>query len=149
MAKRRSNGQGTLFKKTEGGPWIASWYDHTGRRRERSTRTTDRRAAERILAKNVADTALRRDGVIDPNKDRFAVENRKPLAEHIEDYLDHCLHAGHAEKHIEEKTRHLKQIKIDDAVEADQMFTVLMGDQVEPRREFIFANAKEVTNLDI
>jgi len=47
------------------------------------------------------------------------------------------------------ETRHLKQIKIDDAVEADAMFTVLMGDQVEPRREFIFANAKEVTNLDI
>ncbi len=46
-------------------------------------------------------------------------------------------------------TRHLKQIKVDDAVEADQMFTILMGEQVEPRREFIFANAKEVTNLDI
>jgi len=47
------------------------------------------------------------------------------------------------------EARKLKQITIEDAVEADQMFTVLMGDQVEPRREFIFANAKQVKNLDI
>ncbi|MEA3378497.1 MAG: DNA topoisomerase (ATP-hydrolyzing) subunit B [Nanoarchaeota archaeon] len=46
-------------------------------------------------------------------------------------------------------TRILKQITIEDAVEADQIFTVLMGDQVEPRREFIFAHAKEVKNLDV
>ena len=94
--KRRSNGQGTLFKRTEGGPWLASWYDYTGKRRERSTRTTDRKAAERILAKHVADTALRRDGVIDARKDRFGDENRKPLSAHVEDYLGHCRHAGHA-----------------------------------------------------
>jgi len=111
MAKqRRSNGQGTLFKRTKGGPWLASWYDHTGKRKERSTRTTDRRAAERILAKHVADTALRREGVIDARLDRFSVENRKPLAEHVEGYLDHCRHAGHAAKHVVEKVRHLKRI---------------------------------------
>ena len=113
MAKRRSNGQGTLFKKTEGGPWIASWYDHNGKRRERSTRTTDRRAAERILAKNIADTALRRDGVIDARKDRFAVENRKPLIEHIDAYLDHCRHVGHADKQIKEKIRNFDRLQKD------------------------------------
>ncbi len=108
--QRRSNGQGTLFKRTEGGPWLASWYDHTGKRKERSTRTTDRRAAERILAKHVADTALRREGVIDDRLDRFSVENRKPLVEHVKGYLDHCRHAGHAAKHIVEKVRHLDRI---------------------------------------
>ncbi len=46
-------------------------------------------------------------------------------------------------------TRHLKQITIDDAVAADEMFTILMGDQVEPRKQFIFENAKEVKNLDV
>ena len=45
--------------------------------------------------------------------------------------------------------RHLKQIQIDDAVAADEMFTILMGDKVEPRRDFIFENAKLVKNLDI
>ena len=45
--------------------------------------------------------------------------------------------------------RILKQVTIEDAVEADEMFTVLMGDQVEPRRRFIEKHAKEVSELDI
>jgi len=47
------------------------------------------------------------------------------------------------------ETRILKRITIEDAVHADEIFTILMGDQVEPRREFIQAHAKEVKELDI
>ena len=47
------------------------------------------------------------------------------------------------------ETRTLLQVKIEDAVEADAIFTVLMGDEVEPRREFIYQNALDVKNLDI
>ena len=46
-------------------------------------------------------------------------------------------------------TRTLLQVRIDDAVEAEDLFSVLMGDQVEPRRAFIEDNALNVTNLDI
>ena len=46
-------------------------------------------------------------------------------------------------------TRVMKHVTIDDAVKADEMFTVLMGDAVEPRREYIMSHAKEVENLDV
>ncbi len=50
---------------------------------------------------------------------------------------------------MEPSNRTLLQVKIEDAVEADNVFTVLMGDQVEPRRDFIEQNALNVSNLDI
>ncbi len=45
MAIRRGNGQGTLFKRSDRGSWIAAWYDHNGKRLERSTRTTEKAAS--------------------------------------------------------------------------------------------------------
>ncbi len=47
------------------------------------------------------------------------------------------------------ETRILKQIRLDDAIRADEIFTILMGEKVEPRKEFIEDNARYAINLDI
>jgi DNA gyrase subunit B len=50
---------------------------------------------------------------------------------------------------MDPEKRTLRRITLDDAVKADEIFTILMGEQVEPRKEFIETNAKYVVNLDI
>jgi DNA gyrase subunit B len=45
--------------------------------------------------------------------------------------------------------RTVLQVQLEDAAEADSIFSVLMGDKVEPRRKFIEDNADKVTNLDL
>ena len=50
---------------------------------------------------------------------------------------------------MDPEKRTLRRITLDDAVVADQIFTVLMGEEVEPRKEWIEQNAPKVVNLDI
>ena len=50
---------------------------------------------------------------------------------------------------MDPENRTFLQVSIEDAVESDKIVTILMGDEVEPRRNFIQQHAKEVVNLDV
>ena len=50
---------------------------------------------------------------------------------------------------MDPERRTLRRITLDDAVKADEIFTILMGEKVEPRKELIESNAKYAVNLDI
>lgn len=107
--EERPKGTGSIFRRSDRGPWIGAWYDWDGRRKVKSTRTTDRLAAERILAKWVGDAALRREGVIDPTQDRHLNAGRRLLTEHTGEYLAQLRRAGLNGDHIDMKRHHLER----------------------------------------
>ena len=98
----------TVFKRNGKGPWIIQYFDSAGKRREKSSRTNDYRSAERIANKLEADVALRREGVIDGRQDRLAEEARKPLVQHVADYLEHCTGKGLAVHSVKCRKFHLE-----------------------------------------
>jgi DNA gyrase subunit B len=89
------------------------------------------------------------------------VENSEGLIEYLEERgkkgISISRYKGLGEMNADElwettmnpDARTLLQVRIDDAVKTDELFTILMGDQVEPRRAFIEQNALNVKNLDI
>jgi DNA gyrase subunit B len=81
------------------------------------------------------------DYVIGAGKKGYTVQRYKGLGEMNPEQL--------WETTMNPEKRTLLQVRIEDAVAADEIFTTLMGDQVDPRREFIYKNALYVSNLDV
>jgi len=85
--------------------------------------------------------ALLVDYVLTAGKKGLAVQRYKGLGEMNPEQL--------WETTMNPDKRTLLQVRVEDAVEANEIFTTLMGDQVEPRRDFIYQNALNVSNLDV
>jgi DNA gyrase subunit B len=58
-------------------------------------------------------------------------------------------HARSAPTPVTPTVRRLLKVQIDDAIDADRVFTMLMGDEVEPRRDFIETNTLRAGNIDV
>ncbi len=100
----------TVYKRPGRANWIIEYFDSSGRRRERSARTTDKRAAERIARQLETQVALERDGGADPQAARTRAQEREAIAVHVEAYLAFCTQAGQADKNVVEKKRHLRRL---------------------------------------
>jgi integrase len=99
--RTRRNGAGSLFRRKPNGPWIASWYTAEGTRRERSTRTTSRTDAERLLRGWTERVVLEREGLVAPEGgtelDRHA---RAPLETHLSAFEAAKRAEGRTDRHI-------------------------------------------------
>ena len=92
-------------------------------------------------AENIESMAALIDHVVGAGKKGFTVQRYKGLGEMNPEQLWQTT--------MNPEKRTLLQVRIEDAVAADEIFTTLMGDQVEPRREFIYKNALYASNLDV
>ena len=98
-------------------------------------------APEQKVSETVNSLSALIDYVISAGKRGFAIQRYKGLGEMNPEQL--------WETTMNPEKRTLLQVRIEDAVEADEIFTTLMGDQVEPRRDFIYKNALYASNLDV
>jgi integrase len=80
--------------------YTIEWFDHENKRRRKGTRIADKDAAQQLANKLETAAMQRTEGLLDATQERFAVEGRRPLGEHLADYEAKMKAAGRDQKHI-------------------------------------------------
>ncbi|MCA9109285.1 MAG: hypothetical protein KDA52_05005, partial [Planctomycetaceae bacterium] len=101
-----------LYRRGGRGRWYDQYFDHTGRRKTISARTSERATAQRIADRLEAEAALRRERVIDPREEAIAAQLAKPISDHLFDYRAKMKTAGRGSQHVDETLTILQNLTI-------------------------------------
>ncbi len=90
-------------------PWMIAYTDETGRR-QIVTGSLDKGVTQEIARKLEIDVSRRRRGVVTADEERFEKEGRRPINEHVDEYLTDCQHQGQNATHISNKRTQLSRL---------------------------------------
>jgi integrase len=107
-SRHRGNGRGSLIRRDPQGPWIARFFNHQGKRRELTTGTTDKQAAERMLVGWLNEVALRKRGLIDPAQEALIEQKRSPLDDQIDAFVRHLKTKGCTPGHTDRTEKYIR-----------------------------------------
>ncbi len=108
--RNRGNGEGSVFKRRDDGPYCIAWYGAEGKRHEHNCKTTDKGTAQRILAKKLADVALRRDGIIDPRQESLITEAGRAIETHLGDFEAMMMARQRSEDHVRRTLYFIREV---------------------------------------
>jgi integrase len=97
-------------KKNRRGSYFVSYFDENGKRQTTSTRTADHAAACEVRDKITANVARRSRGIITADEERLVAQGRRPLPEHVSDYLAACEFEQQSRAHIQIKRTQLNNL---------------------------------------
>ncbi len=108
MAKR-ANGEGSVYRRGKGKWYWIGWVDENGERRQRSSGTTDRRVAERLLREETERVHAIREGLIDLRAEAMAEAGRKPIGDILDLFMAKLREAGRSDRHTSAVESHLRR----------------------------------------
>ena len=100
----------SIFKRNGKGNYVVQFTDHLGIRREKSSRTTDKRMAQQLAAKLDGDSMLRREGIVDVAAETIAEQARSPITNNLAKFETKMRAEGCSEKHVLDTKRIIERI---------------------------------------
>src|SRR6478672_3961700 len=99
----------SIFKPKGKSRYVILYSDETGHRRKK-VGATDKAVTQRLASKLENEVALRKQGLIDPTAERFANHERKPILDHLDDFIGTLEAAGRHPKHIRSTRTYIERI---------------------------------------